>query len=381
MAPYSVRWGILSSGPPTACGIATFTTALGRSLERHGHEVGLVRILEGSDAPSSSPFNVATELRAGDGPSIARATRALNSFDVALIQHEYGLYGGSDGDDVVAIMRELRVPVTTILHTVLTKPTEHQRSVLNDVIRLSTCIIVMTDAALVTLGRVYEVGETQMKVIPHGAALAMVPLSARPDESPILLTWGLIGPGKGIEWVIDAMAYLRDISPRPSYVVAGRTHPKVLAYEGDTYRHALERRVQEKGVADMVFFDNNYRKLASLNALIASAAVVILPYDSADQATSGVLVDAIAAGRPVIATSFPHSVEMLTSGAGLVVAHRDAGAMSGAIRRIITNPKVAEAMACEARRIAPSLSWDGVALRYVKLARNLLDAVTWPVSA
>jgi glycosyltransferase involved in cell wall biosynthesis len=177
------------------------------------------------------------------------------------------------------------------------------------------------------------------------------------------------------------MASLRDLSPRPSYIVAGRTHPKVLAFEGDVYRHSLERRVQENRVGDMVFFDNNYRKLPSLNALIASAAVVILPYDSADQATSGVLVDAIAAGRPVIATSFPHSVEMLASGAGIVVEHRNPRALSAAIRRILTHPNVAESMASEARRIAPSLSWDGVALRYVDLARELLRCAKWPVSA
>jgi glycosyltransferase involved in cell wall biosynthesis len=381
MTTYDVKWGILSSSPPTACGIATFTTALGRALVRRGEDVSIVRILEGGDAAASSPFAVLSELSADDAASISRASEALNRCDVALIQHEFGLYGGRDGDDVVAVMGELTVPVMTILHTVLPKPTDHQRVVVNDVIRLSTCVIVMTDAAEATLRRGYAVGDTLVKVIPHGAALGMVPLSPVGDGGPILLTWGLIGPGKGIEWVIDAMAHLRDLSPRPSYIVAGRTHPKVLAYEGDTYRHSLERRVQENGVGDMVFFDNNYRKLASLNALIASAAIVILPYDSSDQATSGVLVDAIAAGRPVIATSFPHSIEMLASGAGLVVDHHNPRALSAAIRSIITHPNVAERMAAEARRIAPSLSWDGVALRYVDLARELLRFALWPVSA
>jgi glycosyltransferase involved in cell wall biosynthesis len=381
MTTFQVKWGILSSCPPTACGIATFTTALGRALERRGEDVSIVRILQGGDAPSTSPFTVSSELRADDHASLDQASWALNRCDVALIQHEFGLYGGRDGDEVVEVMKRLRVPVTTILHTVLPKPTDHQRMVLNEVIALSTCVIVMTDAAVATLRRGYDLGGTLVKVIPHGAALGMVPLAPTEDDGPVLLTWGLIGPGKGIEWVIDAMAYLRDITPRPSYVVAGRTHPKVLAYEGDSYRHSLERRVQENGVADMVFFDNNYRKLASLNALIASAAVVILPYDSSDQATSGVLVDAIAAGRPVIATSFPHSIEMLASGAGIVVDHCNPRALSAAIRSIICHPNVAESMANEARRIAPSLSWDGVALRYVELARELLSSVTWPVSA
>jgi glycosyltransferase involved in cell wall biosynthesis len=381
MKTYDVKWGILSTSPPTACGIATFTTALGKSLVRRGEDVNLVRVLEGRDEAATSPFAVASELRAKDAGSRSRAARALNHCDVALIQHEFGLYGGADGDEVLAVMAELEVPVMTILHTVLPAPTDHQRLVLNEVIHLSTCVIVMTDAAESTLRRRYHVGDKLVKVIPHGAALGIVPISPTVDESPILLTWGLIGPGKGIEWVIDAMASLRDLSPRPSYIVAGRTHPKVLAYEGDVYRHSLERRVQENRVGDMVFFDNNYRRLPSLNALIASAAVVILPYDSADQATSGVLVDAIAAGRPVIATLFPHSVEMLVSGAGIVVEHRNPRALSAAIRCILTHPNVAESMASEARRIAPSLSWDGVALRYVDLARELLRCAKWPVSA
>jgi glycosyltransferase involved in cell wall biosynthesis len=324
---------------------------------------------------------VASELKAGDASSIARTAWSLNRSDVALIQHEFGLYGGEDGGDVVLVMGQLKVPVMTILHTVLPSPTEGQRCVLNQVIEHSTAVVVMTDAAEVTLRRRYMVGETPVHVIPHGAALGEVEVPPNPGVSPILLTWGLIGPGKGIEWVIDAMAQLRDLDPLPSYVVAGRTHPKVLAYQGDTYRHSLERRVQENEVGDMVFFDNAYRKLASLNTLIASAAMVVLPYDSPDQATSGVLVDAIAAGRPVVATSFPHSREMLASGAGFVVAHRSARAMSTAIRKILTHPALAESMRQEARRIAPSLGWDGVALRYVDLARDLLRFATFPVSA
>ena len=381
MTTFNVKWGILSSSPPTACGIATFTTALGKALTRRGEDVTLVRILEGADAPATSPFTVASELKAGDASSIARTAWSLNRSDVALIQHEFGLYGGEDGGDVVLVMGQLKVPVMTILHTVLPSPTEGQRCVLNQVIEHSTAVVVMTDAAEVTLRRRYMVGETPVHVIPHGAALGEVEVPPNPGVSPILLTWGLIGPGKGIEWVIDAMAQLRDLDPLPSYVVAGRTHPKVLAYQGDTYRHSLERRVQENEVGDMVFFDNAYRKLASLNTLIASAAMVVLPYDSPDQATSGVLVDAIAAGRPVVATSFPHSREMLASGAGFVVAHRSARAMSTAIRKILTHPALAESMRQEARRIAPSLGWDGVALRYVDLARDLLRFATFPVSA
>ena len=131
---------------------------------------------------------------------------------------------------------------------------------------------------------------------------------------PTLLTWGLLGPGKGIERVIEAMASLKDLPGRPRYLVAGRTHPKVLAADGEAYRDACIEQARRSGVADSVCFDAGYRNVAMLTALIQTAAVVVLPYDSIDQATSGVLVDAIASGRPVVATAFPHAIELLSSG-------------------------------------------------------------------
>ena len=183
------------------------------------------------------------------------------------------------------------------------------------------------------------------------------------------MTWGLLGPGKGIEWAIDAMATMSDVRPRPSYVVAGATHPKVLARDGETYRRMLIGRCWNSGVAPWVSFDDSYRDLASLTRLISSADLVVLPYDSEDQVTSGVLVDAVAGGRPVVATAFPHAVELLASGAGIVVPQRDAAALAPTSSAASsTDPDLAESMAAEARRLAPELSWPAVAGRYDDLA-------------
>ena len=143
----------------------------------------------------------------------------------------------------------------------------------------------------------------------------------------MILTWGLLGPGKGIERVIDAMASLKDLPGQPRYLIAGRTHPKVLAAEGEAYREALVEQARRLGVAASVSFDPVYRSPADVIALVQSAAVVVLPYDSKDQVTSGVLVDSVASGRPIVATAFPHAVEMLGSGAGTVVDHDDPDAM------------------------------------------------------
>jgi glycosyltransferase involved in cell wall biosynthesis len=189
---------------------------------------------------------------------------------------------------------------------------------------------------------------------------------------PILLTWGLIGPGKGIERVITAMRSLGDLHSRPRYVVAGRTHPKVLAAEGDAYRNARIEQARRSGVSTAVSFDAAYRGASSLTALIQGAAIVVLPYDSTDQVTSGVLVDAIAAGRPVVATAFPHAVELLGTGAGVVVDHDDPDALASALRRLLTEPHLADAMAAEARRLAPTMAWPVVADAFVRVARGLL---------
>ncbi len=193
----------------------------------------------------------------------------------------------------------------------------------------------------------------------------------RPDR-PTILTWGLLGPGKGIERVIDAMAALKCLPNPPRYIIAGRTHPKVLAAQGDSYREALVAQAKRLGVADSVSFDAVYRTPEELTALIQSATVVVLPYDSKDQVTSGVLVDSLASGRPIVATAFPHAVELLGSGAGTVVAHDDPDALVAALRQLLTDPRVAESMATEARWLAPSIAWPVVVDAYVTEAQRLL---------
>lgn len=366
-------YGILSSTPPTPCGIATFSAALGMALLRRGATVNMIRVLDRPEASSTSSLPVMAELVATDPSTATGAIEALNRCDVAIVQHEYGLYGGHDGSDIIRVLEGIHILKIVVLHTVLPNPTQHQKEILNAVIARADNVVVMTSAAAAVLQAVNDVGLTPVEVIPHGAAVASVAVRHPVDVAPLILTWGLIGPGKGIEWVIDAMAGLRDLVPTPHYLIMGRTHPKVLAFEGDVYREMLQERVATNRVGDLVRFDNAYHDLDYLAVAIASADVVVLPYDSSDQATSGVLVDAIAAGRPVIATSFPHSLELLTSGAGIIVNHRDPESIRDAIRRVVTEPSLAGAMARQAHQLAPALSWDAVAEQYVRTARPYLS--------
>ena len=229
----------------------------------------------------------------------------------------------------------------------------------------------MSEAARQRLCRGFDVDRRKVTTIAHGATVVRNTPVTRSGR-PTLLTWGLLGPGKGIERVIEAMGSLRELHGRPRYLIAGRTHPKVLATDGEAYRDARAEQARRSGVADSVCFDANYRDVSSLTALVQSSAVVVLPYDSTDQVTSGVLVDAIASGRPVVATAFPHAVELLASGAGIVVGHDDPDALASALRRLLTEPRLAGSMAAEARRLAPTMAWPVVATAYLGLAHRII---------
>jgi glycosyltransferase involved in cell wall biosynthesis len=361
---------VLSTFPPTVCGLATFSAALADGLSANGAEAGVVRISDGSPTTDS---RVIGELVNGSPTSVAAASELLNHNDIAVIQHEYGIYGGADGDDVVEIIGSLEVPSIVVAHTVLTDPSAHQRSVLEAIAAAADQVIVMSEAAHRRLRGRYDVDPDKISTIPHGATIPRHAPTGRKDR-PTLLTWGLLGPGKGVERVIDAMVSLRDLPTRPRYLIAGQTHPKVLAADGEAYRAARIDQSRRSGVAASVCFDAGYRTVASLNALAQSAAAVVLPYDSTDQVTSGVLVDAIASGRPVVATAFPHAVELLAGGAGIVVGHDDPDALATALRRILTEEHLAESMAAEARRLAPTMAWSVVAARYLSLSQRLITA-------
>lgn len=360
-------FGILGTFPPTVCGLATFSAALCGGLAANGAQARIVRVSDGS---ATSDPRVVGELVNGSAASITACAEMVNQNDIAIIQHEYGIYGGVDGDEVVQIIGALRVPSVVVAHTVLKYPTPHQRAVLEAIAALADQVVVMSEAANSRLCTGYHVDPEKIMTIPHGATIPRHAPPARPGR-PTLLTWGLLGPGKGVERVIDAMVSLRDLPGHPRYLIAGQTHPKVVAAEGERYRSARIEQARKSGIADSVCFDAGYQSSASLNSLAQSAAAVVLPYDSTDQVTSGVLVDAIASGRPVVATAFPHAVELLASGAGIVVDHDDPAALVAALRRVLTEPNLAGSMADEARRLAPRMAWSMVGGQYLRLARRL----------
>ncbi|HLF40816.1 MAG TPA: glycosyltransferase [Acidimicrobiia bacterium] len=374
-----MNYGFLSTYPPTECGLATFSAALLAEL-RDGHApstVGVVRIVDRPHRGASD--EVVHHLVANSPGGEAEAAAVLSGFDVAVVQHEFGIYGGPDGDQILSVLDGLRVPSIVVLHTVLEDPTAHQRTVFEELLKVADVVVTMTTTARRRLHNAYSVDPGRVALIPHGApdnrAAGRRARAGRnaPGGRPTILTWGLLGPGKGIEWVIDAVSRLCHLDPAPRYLVAGETHPKVVERHGQAYRRALIARAEERGVGHLVEFDDRYLDVPALCRMVADADVVILPYDSGEQVTSGVLVEALASAKPVIATGFPHAVELLGGGAGLVVPHRDPAAMAAALELVLTDPAVAAGLAVRAAALAPELLWPAVADRYRALAAGLRE--------
>jgi glycosyltransferase involved in cell wall biosynthesis len=364
--------GLLSTYPPTQCGLATFTAALAMHLDDAPGAVGVVRVV---DRPEEHDHHrVVGHLVNGQAASMRDAVRLLEGYDVAVVQHEYGIFGGPDGQDVLVLTDALTIPLVVVAHTVLLEPSPHQRHILMRLLERADHVVTMTQTARERLLIGYGADPSRVSVIPHGAEdhRAIGPAvrrSLHPDRRPTVLTWGLLGPGKGIEWAIDAMPALRDLDPR--YVVLGRTHPKVLSSVGDGYRESLIERARERGVDDLVVFDDSYVTVPALARAVAAADVVLLPYDSQEQVTSGVLIEAIAAGRPVVSTGFPHAVELLGDGTGIVIPRGDPDAIAAALRQVLGDPATAADLAQRAERKAPELVWAAVADRYRAIARDL----------
>jgi glycosyltransferase involved in cell wall biosynthesis len=292
-------------------------------------------------------------------------------FDLLWIQHEFGIFGPDDGMSVLDLCRQSPLPIATTLHTVMTSPTTRQRRIIKGIGEASEVLVVMSRQSRRRLLEVYDIDRDKVHVVPHGAQFLP---RRRPDtysgSRPTIVSWGLIGPGKGLETGIRAMALIRHLEPAPRLVIAGATHPNVKRREGEAYRDRLVQLIGRLGLEGSVEMIDGYMTPRDIEVLIDSADVCLIPYDTTDQATSGVLVDAIGAGLPVVATAFPHSLELLSTGAGRIVPQKDPEATAAAIESLLGDRAALAAAADEAMRVGHDLSWPRVALRYERLARQ-----------
>ncbi len=368
------RIAVIGDYLPRQCGIATFTTDLCEAIAGQYPEATCFAVpVNDTEEAYDYPSRVRFEMAERDLESYRRAADFLNitNVDLVSLQHEFGIYGGPAGSHILALLRELRMPVVTTLHTVLREPNPQQRKVMKELAELSDRLIVMSGRAQTFLRETYGISEDKIDLIPHGIPdVSFVDPNFYKDRFGVegksaLLTFGLLSPNKGIEYVIEALPAILTKHPDVVYIVLGATHPHVLRHEGEAYRLMLQQLVREKGVEDNVIFHNRFVSLEELVEYIGAADLYITPYLNRDQITSGTLAYALGAGKAIVSTPYWYAEELLADGRGMLVPFRDAAAIGKAVVELLDNGPERHAIRKRAYMYGREMTWPNVARRYM----------------
>jgi glycosyltransferase involved in cell wall biosynthesis len=366
------RIAILGNHLPRRCGIATFTSDLGDALDRElAAEACVIVAMNDPGSDHAYPPRVGCGIPVADRDAYRRAARFVNASGATVlsVQHEYGIFGGPAGAYVLDLLRAVDVPVVTTLHTVLAAPSDAQRVVMDELTGLSSRVVVMSHDGARLLAAVHGVAPERIDCIPHGVPAAVAQTSKAAlqlADGPVLLTFGLLSPDKGIEYVIDAMPAILARHPRAVYVVLGATHPHVRQSQGEAYRQMLVARAAALRVGASVVFDDRFVSTAELALFLAVADVYVTPYLQAEQSTSGTLAYAVGSGRAVVSTPYRHACELLADGVGLLVPARDASATAAAIGSLLDDPGRLADLQRRAAVAGRAMTWPCVARRYLE---------------
>ncbi|MGD1086352.1 MAG: glycosyltransferase family 4 protein [Verrucomicrobiota bacterium] len=360
---------------PRKCGIATFTTDLRCAVAAEYPEtqclvVPVNDLAGGYDYPAEVRFEISEQ----DLTSYLRAADFLNitDVDVVCVQHEFGIFGGPAGSHVLALLRELQMPIVTTLHTVLREPNSEQRRVMRELIRLSTRLAVMSERGREFLQDVYHAPPEKIDLIPHGIPdMPFADPNYFKDEfgvagKQVLLTFGLLSPNKGVEFALHALPDIIREFPNIVYIVLGQTHPNLLRDEGEAYRLGLERLAKDLGVQKHVVFFNRFVELEELMRFIGAADIYLTPYLTEAQITSGTLAYAFGNGNAVVSTPYWHAAELLAGERGRLVPFRDAKAIAVAAVGLLRDEPLRHAMRKNAYKIGREMVWSRVARLYLQ---------------
>ena len=378
-----MRVAIVSTYPPRPCGIGTFTADLrGALLESDPCTevdiVSLARDEHGNDA-TEVVASIRQDVRS-DYPAMAR-TLASRGTDVVLIEHEYGIFGGEAGSFVTSLADVLTQPLVVTLHTVLSEPSVRQAEALRALCHRATLVTVFTETARTMVIDSHLVPPERVRVIPHGAPIALLPDSVpatRPaieslTDRTVLSTFGLISAGKGIEVAIEALPAIVARHPEVLYLVAGTTHPEVVKHEGERYRLTLERLVRDLNLTEHVHFLDRFLTVDELALLLSSTELYLTPYRSREQIVSGALTFAVVAGCPVVSTPYRYAEDLLGSGAGVLVPFDDPSALASAVLDLLDDPATLGKARAEARRVGASLTWPAVGAQMLQVLAEAVE--------
>src|SRR5437773_5877290 len=368
------RIAVIGNYLPRHCGIATFTTDLCSAISA---EYGTARLLvlpvndteEGYDYPARVRWSLAQD----DVRSYHEAAEFLNfnNIDMVCLQHEYGIFGGPAGSRILHLLRGLKMPVVTTLHTVLREPDPNQLVVMEEIAELSDRLIVMSQLSSQFLQEIFKVPGNKIDMVPHGVPdLPFLDPNFYKDKfgvegKAVLLTFGLLSPNKGIENVIQALPQILAKHKNVVYIVAGATHPHILRREGDRYRSYLQALAKEVGVESNVIFHNRFVTPEEMVAFIGAADIYITPYRYEEQVVSGTLAYALGAGKAIISTPYWHAIELLDDRRGALVPFQSPDAIARKTIELLDTPAVRHAMRKRAYLYAREMTWKRVAQGYM----------------
>jgi glycosyltransferase involved in cell wall biosynthesis len=368
------RVAFIGNHLPRRCGIATFTHDLHRavSIDRPELDTGVVAM---TDPGHKYDYPPAVRLQIQDEAigEYVEAAEFLNSkrFDVVCLQHEYGIFGGKAGRNIVELLTRLEMPVVTTLHTVLAEPAPAQRDVMQRIIDASAKVIVMAEKGHELLRSVHNAPPRKIEIIPHGIPdfpfLETDHAKAKLNfvGKTVILTFGLLSPGKGIETVVDAMPAIIKAIPNVVYVILGATHPKLVRDQGEAYRDSLTARVKKLGVDNHVVFFNQFVDQATLLDFISMCDVYVTPYLNETQMTSGTLAYSFGLGKAVVSTPYWHANELLARGRGVLVPFGDSKAIGSEVSDLLTNDVRRRAIRRRAYAASRSMTWSQTAKHYL----------------
>src|ERR1017187_5886182 len=369
------RIAVVGNYLPRQCGIATFTTDL---CEAISSEYGTARLfavpVNDTESGYAYPARVRLTLAQDDLSSYEQAADFLNftNFDLVCLQHEYGIFGGMAGSHVLAMLRRLKMPVVTTLHTILREPNPDQRLVMEEIAALSDRLIVMSELSSQFLQEIFKVPGSKIDMVPHGVPdLPFLDPNFYKDRfgvegKAVLLTFGLLSPNKGIENVIQALPHILSKHKNVVYMVAGATHPHILRREGDRYRASLQALAKEVGVESQVIFHDRFVSPEEMAEFIGAADIYITPYRYEAQVVSGTLAYALGAGKAIISTPYWHAIELLDDRRGALVPFQNPAAIANKTIELLNTPAIRHAMRKRAYLFARDMVWKRVAQGYME---------------
>ncbi|MCS7201206.1 MAG: glycosyltransferase family 4 protein [Dictyoglomus sp.] len=372
----------LSTYPPQECGIATFTYDLVNAIDKYFPYINTqVIVIEENDKEYKFNNKVVFKIKEYNPSDYILSARYINksNIDMVNIQHEFGIFGGKDGEYLNLFLDVIKKPVITTLHTVLTQPREEQKRIIQKIAQRSEKLIVLSNTAIQILNDVYSIPKEKITVIHHGVPIynSLSKEEAKQkfglSDKLVISTFGLINPGKGIEYAIEAISFLVEKYPNIVYLILGETHPKVKKIYGEDYREKLIAKVKELNLENNVIFVNKYLTKEELIEYLIATDIYITPYLNKEQICSGTLAYAIGFGKAIISTPYLYAEEMLSNNRGILVDFRNAKAISEAIDRILKNPEFMKTLEKKALEFGKQMKWPYVALKYVFLFKSIIN--------